>query len=58
MNVIIPCPFCGKQPDYLKTALPNDSWVACDNKKCGVKPSTPYCETWDRAVSIWNTRNG
>ena len=40
MQEIKPCPYCGHKPVILQWPVSNKLYVACINRRCGVKPDT------------------
>ena len=54
--VLLPCPFCGKQPWSYDDANHSTAWeVECGNTTCSAQPSV-WKTTKVEAIAAWNTR--
>ena len=55
--VILPCPFCGVEPEF-ETGI-NWATICCINKKCGVQPETIVgsLKRIEQLKQTWNTRS-
>lgn len=56
-----PCPFCGGKPVAkfnleIQGQSTNWNFVACQNEKCRIKPSTDWHKCRAVAVREWNRR--
>lgn len=58
---LIPCPFCGNNGEIFeaKGDYQVSYCVTCgnDDSKCTMNVSTPWCDSKEEAVRIWNKRN-
>ena len=55
MTALLPCPFCGHEPEYGQTGLTPLFSVHCPNDYC-IVASQATAHTLDEAVKAWNTR--
>jgi Lar family restriction alleviation protein len=56
-----PCPFCGAAPNVvfglvIQGQKTDWNFVACENEKCRIKPSTDWHKSKSVVVREWNRR--
>ena len=63
MAELKPCPFCGRKPSKvreIKVPMISGFFYTVECKapqsKCGIKPTTSYCNSREEAIEAWNRR--
>lgn len=56
-----PCPFCGGKAELVKDkttfTFADSYFVRCDNRECGVQPTTWHRLSEQEARDFWNRRS-
>lgn len=59
MIELLSCPFCGGEAVLYKERIERFSIVQCKNCYAKIeKFKVGSCESWERAISAWNRRDG
>jgi Lar family restriction alleviation protein len=63
MAELKPCPFCGRVPSKVREyKVPSIRGVfytvqcKAPKSKCGIKPTTSFCDSKEKAIEAWNRR--